>query len=154
MAHAQCEVDTLEGCAVHLHPFTKPLSSDATWQFLHCVESQGSQLANSSRQVVASCAGEHGLDVVKLDECAHGPLGRKLQRKAGWATASLDPPHTFVPWVTVNGKPLGEHPEGLLAAVCGAYMGQHAPEACGSQAPSEVAGERSGDAFDVCPVWV
>ncbi len=47
-----------------------------------------------------------------------GSLGTQLQEDAAKETASLNPPHQFVPWVVVQGVPLGDTFEQLKTYVC------------------------------------
>lgn len=54
---------------------------------------------------------------------ASGTLGAELQTAAANETASLCPPHQFVPWVVVQGVPLGDTFEQLLRFVCVALDG-------------------------------
>ena len=50
-------------------------------------------------------------------------MGVELEVQAAAATAALDPPHVYVPWVTVNGIAIGEGYQFLLTFVCAAYTG-------------------------------
>jgi interferon gamma-inducible protein 30 len=50
-----------------------------------------------------------------------GALGDTLQRLAKERTASLQPPHQYVPWVVVNGIPLGDDYENVQTYICAAY---------------------------------
>ena len=43
--------------------------------------------------------------------------------EAAAATEALDPPHIYVPWVTVNGIAVGQGYQFLLTFVCAAYTG-------------------------------
>lgn len=47
-----------------------------------------------------------------------------LDVEAEAATAALHPAHTYVPWVTVNGIPLGAAYVYLKTIVCAAYTGE------------------------------
>ena len=46
-----------------------------------------------------------------------------LQKQAAEETASLTPPHTYVPWVTVNGITVGGALDQLQTFICAAYLG-------------------------------
>lgn len=39
-----------------------------------------------------------------LVSCANGALGTSLIHQNGKITNALNPPHQYVPWVTINGK--------------------------------------------------
>mmetsp|Transcript_24259 Transcript_24259/g.48256 ORF Transcript_24259/g.48256 Transcript_24259/m.48256 type:complete len:84 (-) Transcript_24259:38-289(-) len=69
------------------------------------------------------CATSTGLDPDVLQTCAEGDEGLQLQLAAGATTAALDPPHTYVPWVLVNGELSPSDGENLLQEVCDAYQG-------------------------------
>lgn len=51
-------------------------------------------------------------------------MADELQKWAGEETANLKPPHSYVPWVTVNGIPLGGAYEQLQTFICAAYLGE------------------------------
>ncbi len=55
--------------------------------------------------------------------CSAGDLGVELEVEAATATAVLDPPHVYVPWVTVNDVAIGQGYQFLLTFVCAAYTG-------------------------------
>ena len=53
-----------------------------------------------------------------------GKMADDLQQKAADETAGLTPPHSYVPWITVNGIALGGAFEQLQLFVCAAYLGE------------------------------
>ncbi|KAI5622245.1 gamma-interferon-inducible lysosomal thiol reductase precursor, partial [Silurus asotus] len=65
--------------------------------------------------------------------CVNGDEGNQLMHQNAKKTASLQPPHQYVPWITIN----GEHTEelqnkamsSLFLLVCSLYKGD-APPAC------------------------
>jgi hypothetical protein len=60
-----------------------------------------------------------GSCVAPAGDCAHLMLGG----------ARVQPPHTYVPWVTVNGVPIYTDSDNLLTYICKAYTGTP-PAAC------------------------
>ncbi len=52
-----------------------------------------------------------------------GKQGDELDAQAKAATDALQPAHTYVPWVVVNGVPLGADYGALKSVICAAYAG-------------------------------
>lgn len=50
-------------------------------------------------------------------------MADELQKQAADETANLSPPHSYVPWITVNGVALGGAYEELQIFICAAYLG-------------------------------
>lgn len=69
------------------------------------------------------------MDVSRVTECATGDLGQQLQVEFAAKTDALQPMHTEVPWVTVNGIALQHDVANLEQYVCAAYRGKR-PAAC------------------------
>jgi hypothetical protein len=81
-----------------------------------------------ARRCIADAAGAEGADAATAAEsCAAGSHGTELQAEARAATDALDPPHTWVPWVTVGGAAINQQQLGQAAQVarrvCEAYSG-------------------------------
>ncbi|PWA60781.1 thioredoxin superfamily protein [Artemisia annua] len=43
---------------------------------------------------------------------------------------ALEPPHTYVPWVTVNGQPIYDDYMDFISIICKAYKGSNVPQVC------------------------
>uniref|UniRef100_A0A8D2PB10 Gamma-interferon-inducible lysosomal thiol reductase n=1 Tax=Zosterops lateralis melanops TaxID=1220523 RepID=A0A8D2PB10_ZOSLA len=86
------------------------------------------------------------VDSGRIAACVQGDTGVALMHHNAQVTQALDPPHQYVPWITVNGKHTDElqaqAEASLLGLVCHLYQGEK-PEVCGSStAPKFPAGCR------------
>jgi len=88
----ECEMNLIEACAMALHKQDVMASSE----FVYCLE--------SGKGTLSSCADYVNFDADEIQECADGPLGVRVNEYFAKATAALDPPHTFTPWILVGGK--------------------------------------------------
>ena len=93
------------------HPL---LPRDDFWPFLHCAFTHGDKQTPS---VAQKCAGLASMDWDRIDTCYQGSQGYNLELMYAKETGSLDPPHTYVPWVTLNGK-VGTHHLGTTPSAC------------------------------------
>jgi len=68
-----------------------------------------------------------------IEDCAKGSRGKELMHKLAQKTASLKPPHEYVPWLVINGihteKLEDEAFDDLKGLVCRLYTGVQ-PEEC------------------------
>lgn len=120
---SECGLNRILSCAIHLHP-----QQNDWFPFAKCVESRvlGKQ---EPIAVAAPCANETRLDFKAIQDCADGEQGDKLQQQAANETAGLRPPHSYVPWVTVDGIPIGGAYEQLQTFICANYKGKR-PDTC------------------------
>lgn len=49
------------------------------------------------------CAKQFNISMGQVDKCMTSRLGNDLEHAMAVKTESLDPPHKYVPWVTLNG---------------------------------------------------
>ena len=54
--------------------------------------------------IAEQCANENNMDWSKISSCYQGSFGHQLELEYANETASLNPPHEYTPWVTINGK--------------------------------------------------
>jgi len=110
----ECLGNTIETCAYGLDnwDFVK------VWPFIYCVESSHDPVANAE-----ACANKTGKDWPAINNCAQGVQGNTWQHQMAVKTAALDPPHTHVPWVTINGQHSPDAEGDFLTALCNAYTG-------------------------------
>ncbi|VAH89934.1 unnamed protein product [Triticum turgidum subsp. durum] len=94
----ECLLNTVQACAIDAWPDVK-----VHLGFIYCV----SDLVMKNRhREWESCFQKQGLDPKPVTECYKGERGHNLSLEYGRQTAELVPPHQFVPWVVVDGKPL------------------------------------------------
>ena len=121
----ECIGNLIETCAIHLHP-----NASVFFPFIHCIETSSSY----PRQAAPSCAEKFRLDYTTIKQCANGALGNSLEHEMALKTGALNPPHQFVPWVTLNGVHTDDIQDqaesNLVALICASYKGSPKPEAC------------------------
>ncbi|XVF05793.1 hypothetical protein REPUB_Repub05bG0203200 [Reevesia pubescens] len=118
----ECLLNTVEACAIDTWP-----QLDDHFPFIYCVE----ELVYERKYLEwESCFEKLGLDSKPITDCYSSGLGQKLDLQYAAETNALEPPHTYVPWVVVNGQPLYEDYENYISYVCKAYKGATLPKAC------------------------
>eukprot|EP00879_Flechtneria_rotunda_P006169 GHRR01006486.1.p1 GENE.GHRR01006486.1~~GHRR01006486.1.p1 ORF type:complete len:283 (+),score=59.25 GHRR01006486.1:368-1216(+) len=123
----ECELNKLISCAI-----SQRSVQDDWFPFLECVETKVVQGSKDIAvdDVAHECGTHAGLIPDKLLECYNGEQGNTLQRLAAQRTASLKPPHQYVPWVVVNGIPLLNDDTNIIRYICVAYTGRDRPSVC------------------------
>lgn len=116
---AECLGNMYEACSQALYPNITDF-----YPFFNCLELS----ENIDDSVAQQCAEGSKLSYEKLSSCTTSQQGTDLIKANMKATDGLNPPHTYVPWITVNGKVLSD-PSTLLASVCAAFTGTK-PAAC------------------------
>jgi len=129
----ECVGNMYEACAIE-HNKTV-ISGHPNWfPFFLCMEKSGKAGDTATAQKCAvdnyqdwntisvTCAGSNPAVGTKED-------GNPLMHNIAVATNSLIPPHTWTPWVVINGKPLSsaQLDESLTKLVCAAYTGTKPP---------------------------
>ncbi|CAL1368793.1 unnamed protein product [Linum trigynum] len=122
---AECLLNTVEACAIHAWP-----KLEKNFPFIYCVEEK---VHEGKYREWESCFGELALDPKPIQDCYSSGYGEKLELKYAAETNELEPPHQYVPWVVVDGKPLYEEYENVISYICEAYKGTATPKACSSQ---------------------
>ncbi|KAL5077116.1 hypothetical protein RYX36_016100 [Vicia faba] len=118
----ECLLNTVEACAIDIWP-----KLDKHFSFIYCIEDLALQ---GKRKEWESCYEKLGLDSTLVNDCYRSERGKELDLKLANETNALQPPHEYVPWVVVDGKPLYEDFENFVSYICKAYQGTDAPKIC------------------------
>ncbi|XP_010937929.1 gamma-interferon-responsive lysosomal thiol protein isoform X1 [Elaeis guineensis] len=117
----ECVLNTVEACAITAWP-----DVSEHFSFIYCVES----LVMEHKYLEwESCFSKTGLDSNAVLDCYKSGYGKKLELHYAAQTDSLQPPHTYVPWVVVDGQPLYDDYRNFEAYICKAYDGK-LPKSC------------------------
>ena len=126
----ECFVNFIEACVIK----QKKFNTREYLPIIGCIE-RGIQEGGSVKGVVKTCILDQ--DDAKsfswIMECALGPEGQRLMHKIATRTNMLNPSHTFVPWIVLNGIYSAENQrdaeENLSKLICKLYKG-HTPKEC------------------------
>mmetsp|Transcript_3077 Transcript_3077/g.8167 ORF Transcript_3077/g.8167 Transcript_3077/m.8167 type:complete len:240 (-) Transcript_3077:74-793(-) len=116
----ECYLDLYENCVLHYTGY----DVKQYWPFMKCADaivvSRFPNVDGISKAILDACNKElpPSVDPQKVAGCAHGSLGQELLRAARFQTEFLDPPHTYVPWVTLDKKPIGENFSNISKLIC------------------------------------
>ncbi|XP_040910331.1 gamma-interferon-inducible lysosomal thiol reductase [Toxotes jaculatrix] len=119
----ECLGNMIETCLLNMTDYAFPV--------IFCMESSA-DVIKSAKSCVEIYTPQLSWDTIM--SCVKGDLGNQLMHQNALKTKSLNPPHEYVPWVTIN----EEHTEdlqnkamsSLFTLVCGMYKGTK-PTACG-----------------------
>ncbi|KAK1426876.1 hypothetical protein QVD17_15556 [Tagetes erecta] len=118
----ECVLNTIEACSIHAWPAV----SDH-FPFVYCVEKLNDEGKYAQWK---TCFETLGLDPKPVIDCYNDGTGHKLELQYADEITALEPPHAYVPWVVVDGKPLYEDYTDFISFICKAYKGSKAPRAC------------------------
>uniref|UniRef100_A0A7N0VIC0 Gamma-interferon-inducible lysosomal thiol reductase n=1 Tax=Kalanchoe fedtschenkoi TaxID=63787 RepID=A0A7N0VIC0_KALFE len=118
----ECVLNKVEACSIDALPSPKK-----QFDFIYCVEDFVYKYQYSEW---AQCFNKVGVDPKPIMDCYNSQRGEELILKYAAETGALQPPHKYVPWVTVNGKPLYDDYQNFLAYICKAYKGSNPPGTC------------------------
>lgn len=75
--------------------------------------------------VATQCAQKSSIDYDQITACTHSRLGNQLQHANAVLTENLQPPHQYVPWITINGEHTDdmekEAEKDLIGLICKSY---------------------------------
>lgn len=119
----ECLGNLIETCLLNM--------TDNAYQIIYCMESS-SDVIKAAKSCVELYSPQLSWDSIM--SCVKGDVGNQLMHQNALKTQALNPPHQYVPWVTIN----GEHTEdlqdkalnSLFTLVCSMYKGPKIP-ACG-----------------------
>nr|ALB00669.1 GILT-2 [Anguilla japonica] len=119
----ECLGNMIEACVLNM-------TGSAAFPIIFCMESAADVLkaAQPCVEIYASSASWGS-----IMDCVKGDVGNKLMHDNAVRTKALNPPHKYVPWVTVNGGHTDEIEQKATSAlfnlVCSLYKGPK-PAAC------------------------
>ncbi|KAJ7950031.1 gamma-interferon-inducible lysosomal thiol reductase-like [Quillaja saponaria] len=139
----ECFLNTIEACTITTYPDVV-----RHFRFIHCVESLTLERRPNEW---ASCFQKARLGTAPID-CYKNGYGKAIEQKYGRETLQLNPSHRFVPWVIVNNHPLQEDYQNFMSYICGAYKGNHKPDACRSLSTNSTtdSNEKANSVLPVC----
>lgn len=119
----ECLGNMMETCLLNL--------TDAGPVVIFCMEASSDVLKSAQ-----TCAQLFAPDVewARVMSCVNGDQGNQLMHQNALKTEALNPPHQYVPWLTINGVHTEDLQQkamsSLFTLVCSMYKGTK-PEACG-----------------------
>ncbi|KAL0915753.1 hypothetical protein M5K25_013206 [Dendrobium thyrsiflorum] len=118
---SECFLNTVEACAINAWPDVQ-----RHFSFIYCVENLA--LTNKYNDW-ESCFQKTGLDPRPLVNCYNSGHGQEVELQYAAQTNALQPSHTYVPWVVVNGWPLYDDYDNFETYICKSFHGE-LPSAC------------------------
>ncbi|KAK3756571.1 hypothetical protein RRG08_045086 [Elysia crispata] len=116
----ECLGNIVEACVLHYYPDTSK-----QLEIIDCFNNNFfKDLGQDWKKSLKSC-NSTGVDVPKISTCASGHEGNNLEHDI----ASRTGPHSYTPYVMLNGTPNDRAIENLLEEVCRVYTGPK-PDIC------------------------
>eukprot|EP00210_Caulerpa_lentillifera_P004860 g4639.t2 len=109
--YIECYLNKVLGCGM-----ARKSTAKEWYPFVQCIESYGESAMD--KEAVEICAKKVNLNGNEIVECAEGEEGEKIQRAAYDKIQALDPPHRWVPWGVINGKPVEDEIYKLKSKLC------------------------------------
>lgn len=123
----ECVGNVIETCAINI---TKDIN--VYFPFIHCMENSTSERPEEAAE---KCSQHFKVDYDAITKCANSDMGNQLEHQMALKTMALNPPHKYVPWVTINGVHTEEMEkkveDDLVKLLCDMYTGDK-PPACSS----------------------
>ncbi|KAK9539031.1 hypothetical protein VZT92_004165 [Zoarces viviparus] len=119
----ECLGNMIETCLLNM--------TDVAYQIIYCMESS-TDVIKAAQSCVELYSPKLSWDSVM--SCVKGDVGNQLMHQNALKTKALNPPHQYVPWVTINGEHTDDLQDkaqnSLFTLVCSMYKGPKIP-ACG-----------------------
>ncbi|KAM7522038.1 hypothetical protein LguiA_011940 [Lonicera macranthoides] len=138
----ECLLNTIEACAIYVWP-----DVSEHFPFIYCLESL---VYEGKYTEWETCFTKLNIDPKPVTECYSSGYGDKLELQYAAETNDLQPRHTYVPWVTMNGRPLYDDYYYFESRICRAYKGDNAPEICDELSRSSIRKESGNRVRSVC----
>ncbi|KAJ0782964.1 putative gamma interferon inducible lysosomal thiol reductase GILT [Helianthus annuus] len=139
----ECVLNNVEACAIHAWPVV----SDH-FPFIYCVESLTYE---AKYDEWGTCFEKLNLNPKPVTDCIASGFAHELALQYADEINALEPPHTYVPWVVVDGKPIYDDYTDFVSFVCKAYKGSNPPQAClGLSLPTATANYNAKPLNHVC----
>lgn len=86
------------------------------------------------RTAASKCSKQFNITIDPINKCMTSRFGNNLQHQNAVETEQLNPPHKYVPWVTLNGVHTEDiqqkAQDDLVGLICETYTGANKPSAC------------------------
>ncbi|KAJ4936723.1 hypothetical protein JOQ06_001309 [Pogonophryne albipinna] len=121
----ECLGNMIETCLLNM------TDASAAYETIYCMES-ADDVISAAKSCVDLFSPE--LKWESIDSCVNGDKGNQLMHQNALKTQALNPPHKYVPWITINGAHTDDLQDkastSLFSLVCSMYKGPK-PAACG-----------------------